>query len=83
MSSGPSARNEKPRSARSSCGELTPEVEEDARERPEPAASTTDSKRRERGPDQRDPVAERGQVAARAASRAAGSRSSPTTRSSG
>ena len=59
------------------------EIEQHARQGPEPGTGDDRLQRRERGGNERDPVPERRTSRARAASRAAGSRSSPTMRSAG
>ena len=82
MSSGPSARNEKPRSARSIWGELTPRSSRTPDRGPSPAEVMTSSNA-ENG-DRINVTRSPNEVnRSRAASSATGSRSNPTTRSPG
>ena len=77
MSSGPSSRNEKPRSDQSSCGELTPRSRSTPARGPNPGLERTDSSV-ENGAAMSVTRSPKADSRSRAASRAAGSRSSPT-----
>ena len=82
MSSGPSTRNEKPRSTRSSWGELTPRSKRAPERRPNEGAERISGSDENGAPtsETRSPKMDR---RARAACSAAGSRSSPTIRNAG